>query len=234
MLWRMGTEAAITALGDSGQVTPAQRRFIDLHATIRRRIVLHDLPPGAQIDLEALAKEFSVSRTPLRSVIQRLADDGLVTNRHGVATTVTGIDLAGLPGAMAYRMRLAEMIGDLSARAPDQTVINAMRAMPDRFDALGERPDIRGFGCIDLDLHGCVCRLIGNPHLLHTYDRMFFVTARMWVHFLPRLDWQQEVATFRRETLDWLAAVERGDIRALGFLIRNSLSNVLHRVTPLL
>lgn len=219
---------------EPAEQTPAERRFAELLHTIRRRIVLHDLPPGAAIDLDALAAEFAVSRTPLRAVIQRLVDDGLVIRRHGVPTCVAPIDLEGLPGAMAFRMRLAEMIGALSPRQPDASLLAAFRALPARFDALGPAPDLRAFGMIDLDLHECVCRLIGNPHLLRTYDRMFFLTARMWVHFLPRLDWPREVATFRRETEDWLQAVERGDIEGLGFLIRNSLAHVLHRIAPLL
>jgi DNA-binding GntR family transcriptional regulator len=219
---------------DAVDATPSQIRFLELFNTIRRRIVLHDLPPGMQLDLDQLAEEFAISRTPLRSVMQRLVDDELVINRHGVPTTVSAIDLACLPDAMAFRMRLAEMIGDLSPVMPGKANIEAMEGVLRRFDELGDEPDIRAFGSIDLDLHDCVCAVIGNPHLRQTYDRMFYITARMWVHFLPRLEWSREVEVFRQETANWLGAMQRQDVAGLGFLVRNSLSNVLFRVKPLL
>ena len=43
------------------------RRFQAIYHIIRRRITLLEYAPGKILDIDALAKEFKVSRTPIRS-----------------------------------------------------------------------------------------------------------------------------------------------------------------------
>jgi len=224
--------AAVSAGGDD---TPAARRFAYLHRELRTRIVRHRYPPGHRLDIDALAVEFRVSRTPLRSVFQRLAYEGLVVSRHGVPTTVTEVDTAGLRASLAFRMRLAELIGELSPRAAGAATRRTLeRAGADAAALDPERPDIDAFIGIDLELHEAVCSLIGNAPLLLAYDQAYYGTARMWWLFLPRLDWAREVAVFTRELELQVEAAERGDVRAVGFNTRNALSAVLHRLDALM
>ena len=215
--------------------TPAARRFVQLHRELRTRIVRHRYPPGHRLDLDALAVEFRVSRTPLRSVFQRLAYEGLVVSRHGVPTTVTEVDTAGLRESLAFRMRLAELIGQLSPRAAGAATRRTLEGARDAAAGLDpRRPDIDAFVGIDLELHEAVCALIGNGPLLLAYDQAYYRTARMWWLFLPRLDWAREVAVFTRELELQAEAAERGDVRAVGFNTRNALSALLHRLDGLM
>ena len=214
--------------------TPAARRFVQLHRELRTRIVRHRYPPGHRLDLDALAVEFRVSRTPLRSVFQRLAYEGLVVSRHGVPTTVTEVDTAGLRQSLAFRMRLAELIGELSPRAPGSANVQRLEAARDRAAALARTgPDVDAFVGIDLELHEAVCALIGNAPLLLAYDQAYYRTARMWWLFAPHLDWVRELAVFTRELELQAEAAARGDARAIGFNTRNALSALLHRLDTL-
>jgi len=215
--------------------TPAARRFAHLHRELRSRIVRHRYPPGHRLDIDALATEFRVSRTPLRSVFQRLAYEGLVVSRHGVPTTVTEVDTAGLRESLAFRMRLAELIGQLSPRAAGAATRRTLEGARDAAAGLDpRRPDIDAFVGIDLELHEAVCALIGNGPLLLAYDQAYYRTARMWWLFLPRLDWAREVAVFTRELELQAEAAGRGDVRAVGFNTRNALSALLHRLDGLM
>jgi DNA-binding GntR family transcriptional regulator len=214
--------------------TPAARRFALLHRELRTRIVRHRYPPGHRLDIDALAAEFRVSRTPLRSVFQRLAYEGLVVSRHGVPTIVTEVDTAGLRDSLAFRMRLAELIGQLSPRAPGSATVARLEAARDEAAALDRTaPDVDAFVAVDLELHEAVCTLVGNPPLLLAYDQAYYLTARMWWLFLPELDWARELAVFTRELELQVEAVARGDVRAVGFNTRNALSALLHRLEAL-
>ena len=71
----------------------ATERHSRIYSTIRERISLLEYPPSTVIGENELAKEFGVSRTPIRSVLQRLNFEGLVDIRNGVGTVVTDIDL---------------------------------------------------------------------------------------------------------------------------------------------
>lgn len=50
-----------------------------VHAALRKAIVEVRLMPNERISENALCRQFSVSRTPVRTAIQRLAEEGLVT-----------------------------------------------------------------------------------------------------------------------------------------------------------
>ena len=231
---QIGAAAAPSSVAADND-TPAARRFALLHRELRTRIVRHRYPPGHRLDIDALAAEFRVSRTPLRSVFQRLAYEGLVVSRHGVPTTVTEVDTAGLRESLAFRMRLAELIGDLSPRAPGSATVRRLAAARDAAAALAGSPgDVDAFVGIDLELHEAVCDLIGNAPLLLAYDQAYYRTARMWWLFLPELDWSREVAVFARELELQVEAAARGDVRAVGFNTRNALSALLHRLDGLM
>lgn len=56
---------------------------------LRDRILNHQLPPGADINDGQLAKEFGVSRTPVREALRMLCQEGLLTEtpRRGMRVT---------------------------------------------------------------------------------------------------------------------------------------------------
>lgn len=211
----------------------ARQRFHEIHYLIRQRIALLQYPPQTRLDIDKLAAEFNVSRTPIRSVLQRLEYQGLVAAHHGVGTTVSNIDFEHLREAVVFRLRLAELIGELSPLAPTPDVIRAMCAARDDCHQLAARFDLETFGRIDIRVHECIYSLIGNAHLQQVYDDLYYRTVRIWFHFLPRLDWQDEIAIFLRYIEDQLSAMERGDTRAVGFLIRNAVSGVVIRLDHL-
>jgi len=64
---------------------------------LRERIFNRELPPGSWIDELKLAKDYGISRTPLREALKVLASEGLVTmkvRRGAYVTEVSEQDLA--------------------------------------------------------------------------------------------------------------------------------------------
>lgn len=214
--------------------TPSQRRFQAIYRMLRERITLLEYQPGTVLDIDALAEEFDVSRTPIRSVLQQLAYHGLVVSRHGVKTCVAPVDFEKLREAKLFRSHLAELIGELSPRPPGAAAIEAMARAMEECHALIDRPNLRVFARVDAEVHGAICSLIGNRQLLQTYDDLYYRTARVWFYFLPRLDWREEVSIFHQDIASRLRAMQQGDTRAVGFLTRNAVSAVLIRLDSLI
>jgi len=100
--------------------------------------------------------------------------------------------------------------------------------------ALLGRPDLEAFGRIDIRLHQAVCSVIGHSLLRQSYDELYYRTARMWVYFLPKLDWDEEVTLFLGDIDSVLHALQRGDPRGVGFEIRNAVSAALYRLGELI
>jgi DNA-binding GntR family transcriptional regulator len=204
--------------------TPARLRFNEIHYEIRRRIALLQYPPGKRLDIDQLAEEFNVSRTPIRSVLQRLEYQGLLITRHGVGSIVTELDYEHLNEAVQLRLKLAELIGELTPRTPTAELIDELSSAVIMLDELRNQVDLEQFARIDIIVHECNIGLIGNTYLLQSYDDLYYATARMWFYFLPQLDWQKEIDIFQNDTETRLRALEQGDTKALSYMTRNAVS----------
>lgn len=214
--------------------TRSRQRFLALHAVLRERIALLHYPPGTRLGEQDLATEFHVSRTPIRQVLQRLEYEGLVVTRHGVGTTVTNVDLMGLREIYSLRMRLAELIGDLSPRAPSAGVVAQLDAIAARCLRLAQRFEPEEFGRLNIALHQQLLLLIGNRPLREITDVLFYQTARMWLQLMPELDQRLEAEQFHYHVRLIAEAARNGDTRGVGYLLRNAIATVLVRFGQLL
>lgn len=57
-------------------------------AKMRTMILTQKYPPGSELNQEKIAAEFNVSRTPVRQVLQVLAEEGLITLRKNRSAIV--------------------------------------------------------------------------------------------------------------------------------------------------
>ena len=227
---RTSSQQALDTMNES----PWQIRFRTIHHQVRDRITLLFYPPGTRLDLDELAKEFEVSRTPIRTVLQRLEFEGLVTTRHGVGTTVNEIDFDSLHEVASLRIHLAELIGKLDPAPVQSGAVEEFDRLIDRLGQLRKRPDLQEFSSIDLANHKQISALIGNSMLRRTYNELYYRNARMWFHFLPQLDWEMEMSAFTETIKLQRDAMAQRDSVAVGFITRNSISNVIYRLNHLL
>jgi DNA-binding GntR family transcriptional regulator len=214
--------------------SPWRIRFRAIYEDLRKKIILLEYPPGSRLDVDALAREHDVSRTPIRTVIQRLEGEGLAITRHGVGTTVAEIDFDQVQGAMQFRMHLAELIGTLAPRPANPNVASHLDALAEDFAKVRESESPREFARFDMQLHDRKCEMIGNDLLRRTYDEMYYRTVRIWFHFLPRLDWDTERDALLEDFRQTSRAIRRGDVAAVGFVTRNALSEGLYRLRDLI
>lgn len=211
-------------------MTLARERFERIYKSIRDRICLLEYQPGERLGEEELAREFGVSRTPLRRVLSRLESEGLVESRHGVGTFVTDENLDGLIQVYQLRMELAELIGKLDpiARQPDD--IARVRDIIARCDTLLGSPDAPTFARINMDFFQELARMIGNEPLREISERLYYQTARIWLKSVPHLNLRDEIVVFRREVADILSAMEVGDLEAVGHIRRSHISMSVRRM----
>jgi DNA-binding GntR family transcriptional regulator len=69
-------------------------------------ILFQDLPPGSSLQETALAERLSVSRTPVREALRRLATEGFVSAVPYKGFSVTGIDIRDLNAVVEVRLAL--------------------------------------------------------------------------------------------------------------------------------
>jgi DNA-binding GntR family transcriptional regulator len=198
--------------------SPSRERFERLYRALRDRICLFEYPPGGRLSEEELAKEFAISRTPVRRVLGRLEADGLIEARHGVGHIVALVPMEELAQTYQLRMELAVLIGRLSPIPPGQGNLDRIRALIARCAALPERPVFKDLAQINMEFFSEINAMTGNGAVREINERLYYQTARAWVQQAPRLDLAEEFAVFRREMEDVLAAADAGDLEAVGHI----------------
>jgi DNA-binding GntR family transcriptional regulator len=221
---------SVAAINDDKPLTVARERFERIYGTIRDRICLLEYEPGARLAEEDLARDFGVSRTPIRRVLSRLESEGLLESRHGVGTFVTDVDLDSLAQVFQLRMELAELIGKLDPlpRSPDD--LERVRAIVLRCDELLEAPQPKAYARINMDFFQELAAMTGNQPLREISERLYYLTTRIWLKSVPHLNLRDEIIVFRREVADILAAMEVGDLEAVGFIRRSHISMSVKRM----
>lgn len=220
-----GPKAERWAVAVHGVALSAQdSKFETMYRTLRTRIFLLDYAPGQRLSEETLAEEFGVSRTPLRRVLGRLESEGLTKSVRSVGTIVTDVDIEELVHTYQLRMELAELLGRLSPAAVTPLMIERLRDVLRRCDALVHDPDPRRFARTNMDFMHVLLDVTENEPLREICERLYYKTARIWIEEIADMDLGEEIEIFRREVADILAAVEIGDLEAVGHIRRSHIS----------
>jgi len=226
-------ESITDTLRDDTDSSPWRVRFETIYRQLRERITLLHYLPGTRLNVDNLADEFNVSRTPLRTVLRRLEREGLAITRHGVGTAVTEVDFEHVREAMLFRMHLAELIGELDPKQPDKELLLSLEGLHRECENIRDQEALGEFARIDMRLHDCKCSLIGNELLRRTYDELYYRSVRMWFYFLPRMDWPTEAGALFEDLRLTRAALARRDVEAMGYITRNAISAGLFRLHDL-
>jgi DNA-binding GntR family transcriptional regulator len=207
----------------------SRERFERIYKTIRDRICLLEYQPGERLGEEDLAREFEVSRTPIRRVLSRLESEGLLESRHGVGTFVTDVDIDALSQVFQLRMELAVLIGKLDPIPRSEADLDRVRKILERCDA-AKAPDAKVVARINMDFFQELSAMIGNAPLREISERLYYLTTRIWLKSVPHLNFKDEIIVFRREVADILAAMEVGDLEAVGHIRRSHISMSVKRM----
>jgi len=205
-------------------------RLSGIYQVLRDRICFFDCPPGTLLREEQLAREFGVSRTPIRQILQRLEFERLVEIRDGIGTEVTGVDFESLREVYELRLRITELIGDFSPNPFPPAADAGIEALIVRALKQPAKRDVREFWRIESDRHRFINNLIGNEALKELHDRLYMQTSRVWYGIVETI-WGEALEALTEELLELRRAVLARDMRAVGLVSRNYVSYSLARFT---
>ena len=212
------------------QLSMSRERFERIYKAIRDRICLLEYQPGERLGEEDLAREFHVSRTPIRRVLSKLESEGLLESKHGVGTFVTDVDIDSLAQVFQLRMELAELLGKLDPIPRSESDLARVRALLARCDKLLKKPDPKAYARLNMDFFQELGAMVGNAPLREISERLYYLTTRIWLKSVPHLNLPDEITVFRREMADILQAMEVGDLEAVGHIRRSHISMSVKRM----
>ncbi len=191
-----------------------------IYETLRDRICLLDYPPGTILREAELAREFGISRTPIRAVLQRLEHGSLVRVRDGVGTIVTDLDKDALNDIYEMRLKMAELIGVLSPRKITSDDEDIVMELLKRAKRLKDAYSASEYWQINHAQHALIADLIGNSVLREVWDQLYFRSARFWYQVASNT--RDGVAQSLVAELSEVArALHQRDAIAIGYTQRN-------------
>lgn len=204
-----------------------------IYQDLREGILSLKYKPGQQLSENAIAAAYQVSRSPVRGVFTRLANENLLMILPQKGSYVTLIDYDFIREIIYMRTMVERDILKQAAASRDDRLVknleNNLRKQR-RLAELGSRADHERYYQIDSEFHQICFRHVGR-------DLLWQILQEHQVHYrrFRMLDImsQQKLSRLVEEHEKIAEAISSGDTTGLGRLIEDHLENGLHRIEQL-
>ncbi|MBV5330097.1 MAG: GntR family transcriptional regulator [Chlorobium sp.] len=201
----------------------------DIYQTIKDRILNMEYHPGDILNEKILAKEFDVSRTPLREVLNKLEWERLVRVLPRTGTMVTEIEFQQIMNTFQVRLGIEEMIGKLASEHATTDHHQRLEQLQEQCNKLFDYVDKVALMAVDRELRAILNDATNNPVLKNISESLYDLTARLWCVVLDNGDWKEEVQSVYDEILQTLMVLKNGE-NELGMMRRDLLIKHIERI----
>jgi len=161
---------------------------------LRQRLVGGHYKPGEQLKEEPLAKEFGLSRTPVRAALRRLVEDGLATADAGQGVHVAQWNEADIEETFQLRMLLEPYAASLAAIRGGEVMADRLETSNKHMAAAlreGKEAAIAKIQEANREFHRTLLEFCGSPRLrtmLETMIDMPIITRSFYLYSRAELE----------------------------------------------
>ncbi|MCR6670757.1 GntR family transcriptional regulator [Devosia ginsengisoli] len=158
------------------------------YEAIKERILDRRYPPNMRINIDSLARELSVSSSPIREALAKLKGEQLVVSaQYSGYTVAPQPSVSYLEDLLAYRLLIEPYCAFMGAQRKDSTVIAQMERMVliMREHSLGQKyKQYRHYLNADNNFHQVLVASAGNQVFSSTYANLqaIIVQSRLYLH----------------------------------------------------
>ncbi len=188
-----------------------------IRTALENAIVEGRHPPGSRLDPEALAQEFSCSRTPIREALQQLEASGLVKVAPKRGTFVSEWTLEELTERFELMAEMEAFCGGLAARRITRAEMVELERLHERCGECAESGEAEAYYARNSEFHHHIYRAAHNAFLTHEASRLHAMLQpyrRMQLKALHRM------ARSYAEHGEILAAIRAGDAEEAARVLR--------------
>jgi DNA-binding GntR family transcriptional regulator len=190
--------------------------------SLRLAIAEGRLRPGEKLSEERLARDFGVSRTPVREALKQLHNESLVEIRRRSGTFVAQLSKADLPELLALREILEGLSARLCATADPARWRPAVLAAISDMEFAAARDDASAYFLADRKFHQAILHGGADGPVVDHYDRVF---NRLNLYALSVMAQQRRVKQGLAEHKAIVSALEAGDADAAEKAMRRHARN---------
>lgn len=144
-----------------------------VYSALKQMITNYRFKPGERINVEQIAKELGVSRTPMWEAIRRLEHEGLVFNSPNKGVFMYTLSQEEALDLIAVRETLESMAARLAAeRIDDRTLVKLDKAL-EKQKKIVENKDMLAYSQADTNFHALIYATTGNVFLCEMLENIF-------------------------------------------------------------
>jgi DNA-binding GntR family transcriptional regulator len=202
--------------GDSADAGERRDSISRAYQELRRTIVWGQLPPGSRISERAVAERMGISRTPVRSALQRLEQEGFVAaygsarDRRLIVAPLTMHDGQEVLNIVGHLEGLAAREAALLPKPRRDALVKQLREINDKLTLqTHNHADAVRFFELDIEFHRSYVEGVAGPRLL-TLHRAIKPQSERYTRLYVSV-FLGEVSTSVREHTKIIGAIARGD-----------------------
>jgi DNA-binding GntR family transcriptional regulator len=142
-----------------------------VYQLLREAIVGGVYKPGTRLNESKLAREFNISRIPIREALLQLREHGLVMSHERRGMFVTELAAEDVQRINSLRVVLEAEALRLCKPRMTRQVAAKLTSLVDRMDKAGASTEIDS-ASLDLEFHRTIWQAAGNPYLAKTLDSL--------------------------------------------------------------
>lgn len=154
-------------------------RKTECYDALRSRVLTLALAPGSALDETALSKEFGVSRTPFREVLQRLAGEGYVVLERNRGAVVASMDLEVMRRFFQTAPMIYAATSRLAAENATPDAVSKLKDIQRGFHKAAKTADAAEMVLRNHLFHEHIGAMADNPYLTPSLGRLLIDHTRM-------------------------------------------------------
>ena len=180
-----------------------------VYQILKKAIIRNELKAGTMLNERQLAKEFGVSRTPVREALKSLEQDGWIESEAFCGTWVKKIHPKEIEDICQIRLALEPLAVELAMKPMSVFEEKNLIQMVCHPVAVGKQIDVVQFTEMDMQFHLYLCQLSGNDLLVKTLRGYIDFMSRYLIQTIRRV---QPYAVPLEEHRAILMAMQHGNI----------------------
>lgn len=202
----------------------AQPLYKQAYDRIKHLILTGELTPGSKVIVSKLAKEYQVSRTPLREALRQLQKEGLLIQNH-LGTRVVSINLTDYEELYFCRLLLEKQVMSMVvAEISDESLEKAADILVQARNAL-KNENYLDILTLNTQFHEVFYHTCSNRRLVQMLENIRSLLLIYRANALKYLDYNREVTEEHGKILE---AVQERDvnkaIEAVGTHVTNDMN----------
>jgi DNA-binding GntR family transcriptional regulator len=182
------------------------------YQTLRDEILALELQPGVVLDATSLAERFSMSRSPVREALIRLAGDDLVVTLSNRSTVVAPIDVQSFPKHVEALDVAQRMNARLAAELRTEVDLKLIARRQKEFVAAVRKGEHLAMSETNKVFHMAIATAGRNPYLAAFYARLLNQGRRMLHLNFAYLEQGKEDILLTDEHDEMFAAIRDCDV----------------------